>query len=120
MIPGKDYMDSFSPVATDASVRLVIGLSLYIINYLKALCYAINTRRWERKMDCAKESIPKPRWRIPHQDDWTIEMYDVEAAFLDADIGHRQFIYVPEAMIKTGMMEEEESKGLSFELTKSM
>jgi hypothetical protein len=47
-------------------------------------------------------------------------MYDVEAAFLNADIGHRQFIYVPEAMIKTGMMEEEESKGLAFELTKSM
>jgi hypothetical protein len=33
MIPGKDYTDSFSLVATDASVRLVIGLLLsYIIN----------------------------------------------------------------------------------------
>jgi hypothetical protein len=30
---------------------------------------------------------------------------------LNADIGHRQFIYVPKAMIKTGMMEEEEPKG---------
>jgi hypothetical protein len=47
MIPGKDYTDSFSPVATDASVRLVIGLSLYIINRRKALRYTINTRRWE-------------------------------------------------------------------------
>jgi hypothetical protein len=80
----------------------VIGLSLYIINHHKALRYTINTRRWERKTDFAKESIPKPRWRIPDQDDWTIEMYDVEAAFLNADIGHRQFIYVPKAMIKTG------------------
>jgi hypothetical protein len=72
------------------------------------------------KNEFAKESIPKPRWRIPDQDDWTIEMYDVEAALLNADIGHRQFIYVPKAMIKTGTMEEEESKGLAFELTKSM
>jgi hypothetical protein len=45
MIPGKDYTDSFSPVATDVTVRLVIGLSLYIINRRKALRYAINTKR---------------------------------------------------------------------------
>jgi hypothetical protein len=114
MIPGQDYMDSFSPVATYASVRLVIGLSLYIINRRKALRHTINTRKWERKTNFAKESIPIPRWRIMDQDDWTIEMYDVEAAFLNADIGRHQFIYVPEAMIKTGMMEEEESKVLAF------
>jgi hypothetical protein len=28
MIPGKDYTNSFSPVATDASIRFVIGLLL--------------------------------------------------------------------------------------------
>jgi hypothetical protein len=52
--------------------------------------------------------MPRPKWRIPDRDDWTIEMYDVEAAFLNAVIGHRQFIYAPEAIIKTGMTEEEE------------
>jgi hypothetical protein len=59
-------------------------------------------------MNFAKEAIPRPKWRIPDRDNWTITIYDVEAAFLNADIGHRQFIYVPEAMIKSGMMEEEE------------
>jgi hypothetical protein len=86
----------------------VIGLSLYIINRCKALRHTINTSKRERKTNYAKEVIPRPKWRIPDCDDWTIEMYDVEAAFLNADTGHRQFIYVPEAMIKTGMMEEEE------------
>jgi hypothetical protein len=37
-----------------------------------------------------------------------MEMCDVEAAFLNADIGHHQFIHASEAMVKTGMMDEEE------------
>jgi hypothetical protein len=32
MIPGQDYTDSFSPVATDASIRTVFVVSLYIMN----------------------------------------------------------------------------------------
>jgi hypothetical protein len=58
-------------------------------------CERINTKS---KME---DSGPT---RLDHRHVWC------RGCFLNADIGHCQFIYVPEAMIKTGMMEEEESK----------
>ena len=58
--------------------------------------------------------------RIPDCDDWTIEVFDVEAAFLNAEPGHKQHIYVPDAMIKTGMISQEDADECVFELTKSM
>jgi hypothetical protein len=72
-IPGVDYTESFSPVATDASVRTVIGISLYYIGHEKAL-YDIN-------------------------DKWVMEVFDVEAAFLNATMGEEKvYISTPEAM----------------------
>ena len=53
-------------------------------------------------------------------DDWTVEVYDVEAAFLNADAGHKQYIYVPEAMIKTGLMTIEKARKMVYELHKSI
>jgi hypothetical protein len=35
MIPGKDYTDAYSPVATDSSTRIAFGISLYIIVHPK-------------------------------------------------------------------------------------
>jgi len=32
MIPGVNYMESFSPVTLEVGVRCVIGISLYFIN----------------------------------------------------------------------------------------
>jgi hypothetical protein len=59
-------------------------------------------------------------YRVPICWDWTIEMYDVEAAFLNAEPRHKQYIYVPDAMIQTWMMSKEEASETVFELTKSM
>ena len=50
MIPGVDYTESFSPVATDTTIRVGIGVALY--------------RQGEG---------------------WTIELIDIEAAFLNAE-----------------------------------
>jgi hypothetical protein len=47
-------------------------------------------------------------------------MYDVEAAFLNAEPGHKHYIFVPEGMIRTGMMKKEEAAETALELTKSM
>jgi hypothetical protein len=47
-------------------------------------------------------------------------MYDVEAAFLNAEPENKQYIYVPEGMIKTGLISKEEADETVFELTKSM
>jgi hypothetical protein len=54
-IPGVDYTESFSPVATDTSIRLMIGLYLYF----------------------NKHKIDKQ---------WKLEMFDVESAFLIAEL----------------------------------
>jgi hypothetical protein len=73
-IPGVDYTESFSPVATDASARTVIGISLYYIGHEKALT-AINDKR-------------------------VMEVFDVEAAFLNATMGEKKvYITIPEAIV---------------------
>jgi hypothetical protein len=93
MIPGKDYTDSYSSVATDSSTRIAFGISLYIMNRKhreRTLRKKIGEMAWNRKTDHAKLFC-----QIPECDDWTFEMYDVEAAFLNAEPGHKQYIKVP-------------------------
>jgi hypothetical protein len=51
MVPGVDYTESFSPVATDTTVRTSIAMALY-----------------------------------RQKEGWTIEMIDIEAAFLNAEL----------------------------------
>jgi hypothetical protein len=115
MVPGQDYIDSFSPVATDASVRTVFAISLYIMNQAR-LKKRISRLQWERKTKVATNLMH----RVPICWDWTVEMYDVEAAFLNAEPGHKQYIYVPEAMVRVGLMSQEEASRAAFQLTKSM
>jgi hypothetical protein len=76
----------------------------------------ISRLQWERKTKVAKNLM----YRVPISCDWTVEMYDVEAAFLNAEPGHKQYIYVPEAMVRVGMMSKEEASQTVFQLTKSM
>jgi hypothetical protein len=57
MIPGKDYTDSYSPVATDSSTRIAFGISLYIMNRKhreRTLRKKIGEMAWKRKTDHAK------------------------------------------------------------------
>jgi hypothetical protein len=67
MIPGQDYTDSYSPVATDASVRTLFAISLFIMNQSR-LTQRTQRLEWERKTDYVKTR----RWRIPVCWDWTI------------------------------------------------
>jgi hypothetical protein len=54
MVPGKDYVNSYSPVVTGASVRTAFAVSLYIMNHTK-LHNCIEQLKYERKTKVAKE-----------------------------------------------------------------
>jgi hypothetical protein len=60
MVPGKDYVESFSPVATDASVRTVFAISLHIMDQAR-LKQRIRELEFERKTKVAKERM----YRVP-------------------------------------------------------
>ena len=53
-IPGVDYTESFTPVASDTAIRTIIAMFLYYFHTDK-------------------------------KGKWDLEMFDVEAAFLNAD-----------------------------------
>ena len=84
-IPGVDFTESFSPVATDTSIRT--GLILV----------------------CDKQ-----------EEDWTCEVIDVEAAFLEGKIESPTFIEWPDGMVEFGFITEEERELYCIQLTKSM
>ena len=67
MILGVDYTESFSPVTTEVGVRTVIGVSLHYIN----------------------EDV---RNNVKEENRWIQEVYDVEAAFLNAKPGLKMYI----------------------------
>jgi hypothetical protein len=52
--------------------------------------------------------------------DWTCEVFDVEAAFLEADLAHIQYIEWPEGIVELGFLSEEETKTTCIRLNKSM
>ena len=68
-IPGVDYTESFSPVATDTGIRLVIATFL-----------------------------------LNEDDDWILEMFDVEAAFLNAKLSRPIYIEWPAGMVGLGFI----------------
>jgi len=79
MIPGVDYTESFLPVTTETGVQCVIGISLHFIN----------------------EDIIL---NIPVEKRWILEVYDVEAAFLNANPGGGMYIKIPDEMVELGFM----------------
>ena len=94
-IPGVDYTESASPVATDTSIRTVVAISLFMIG--------------------------NEQQQLGSNDKWILEVFDVKAAFLNSEMGQtRMFIKVPNAMVLLGMMSEEEASETAFELKKSM
>jgi hypothetical protein len=86
-VPGVDYTESFSPVATDTTVRAAIATMLY----------------------CEDEG-------------WTIEMIDIEAAFLNADLESDEPVYVewPEGIVELGFITEKEEQKYCIKLNKAM
>ena len=85
-IPGVDYTESFSPVATDTAIRMLLGIFL------------------------AHEK---------HKG-WELEMFDIEAAFLNADIETRMFVNWPAGLEELGFITPEEREKYCIELGKSM
>ncbi|KAI2499176.1 GAG-pre-integrase domain [Fragilaria crotonensis] len=87
MVPGVDYTESFSPVATDTTVRTAIAMALY---------------RQDEK--------------------WTVEMIDIEAAFLNAELESDKPVYAewPEGMVDLGFITEGERQKYCIRLTRAM
>ena len=84
-IPGVDYTESFSPVATATSFRVGLALTLF----------------YEDK-------------------DWTCELVDVEAAFLEGKLKKPVYIELPKGMIELGFISQEEFDNACAELTGGM
>lgn len=91
-IPGVDYTETFAPVATQTAVRLVVVISLYYMGYEQEL--------------------------LKSDDEWVIEMFDVEAAFLNSEPQSTMYIEVPPVMVELGFVSEEEQRNSCYELMK--
>ena len=88
-IPGVDFTESFSPVATDTAIRLLIVIFLHMKKFAK-------------------------------KTKWVLEMFDVEAAFLNAEIDQRMFIEFPQGMEELGFIEPGERDKYCIELNRTM
>jgi hypothetical protein len=87
MVPGVDYTESFSPVATDTTVRIAITIALH-----------------------------------RQEEGWTIEMIDIEAAFLNAELEDDRPVFAewPEGIVELGYITEEELRRYCILLTRPM
>ena len=84
-VPGVDFTESFSPVATQTTIVIVILIAL-----------------WNEKLN------------------WFCEMFDVEAAFLNAELEIPMYLEWPEEMRKLGFINELEEKTKCIKLVRSM
>ena len=82
-IPGVDFTESISPVATDTTIRLLLGMVLY-------------------------------------NETWKCHMFDVEAAFLNAEMENPMYLEWPEGMVELGFINEEDRRKSCIKLVKSM
>ena len=84
-VPGVDFTESFSPVASGTTIVIVLLITL---------------------------------WNEEKQ--WICEMFDVEAAFLNAELEIPMYLEWPEEMQRLGFISEEEEKTKCIKLIKSM
>ena len=84
-IPGVDYTESFSPVATDATIQILL---LYTL------------------------------WK--YTEGWRCEMFDVEAAFLNAELETPMYLKWPEAMYELGCITKHQLDNECIKLVRSM
>ena len=84
-VPGIDYKESFSPVASSTSVRIGIALVLFF-----------------------------------EKDEWTAELVDVEAAFLEGRLKNKVYINLPKGMVELGFMDQSTYDNACAELTGGM
>ena len=84
-IPGIDFTESFSPVASGTTIVIVLLITL-----------------WKNNKE------------------WKCEMFDVEAAFLNAELEIPMYLEWPEEIQKLGFITEEEKKTKCIKLIRSM
>ena len=84
-IPGVDYTESFSPVATESTIQILLVYTLWM--YKKG---------------------------------WRCEMFDVEAAFLNAELETAMYLKWPEAMQELGFITKEQQEKQCIKLIRSM
>ena len=84
-IPGVDYTESFSPVATESTIQILLVYTLWM--YAKG---------------------------------WRCEMFDVEAAFLNAELDTAMYLKWPEAMQELGFISKEQKDKECIKLVRSM
>jgi Reverse transcriptase (RNA-dependent DNA polymerase) len=75
-IPGVDYSESFAPVASDVAIRALVAVSMY----------------YEERVKSFKD------WT--EQEQWTINVIDVETAFLNANLEEEVYIKIPAGLEK--------------------
>ena len=133
MKPGEHFHNSFSPVATDMSIRMLFAMGLAVMNEERSPAWK-TVRHKERRRDNeryvrfvdktgsrGRENLPACFGTKPdNPNPWVLEMFDVQAAFLNADPGVDVYIKVPEAMVRLGMITEEEASRSCFKLLKTM
>jgi Reverse transcriptase (RNA-dependent DNA polymerase) len=88
-IQGEDYSESFAPVASDTSIRVIIAMFLYYHH-------------------------------IDKKSNWDLEMFDVEAALLNADLDKQVLIEWPQGKLDLGFITEEDKVNNCIEMTKAM
>ena len=81
-IPGIDYTESFSPVASKTAIHVMIGIALFF--------------------------------------EWAVEMFDVEAAFLNAKSVNETFIEWPDGSVEIGFVDEQTVQEYCILLVNSM
>jgi len=95
MIPGVDYTESFLPVTTETGVQFVIGISLHFINEDIILNVAAERR-------------------------WILEVYNIEAAFLNANPGGHMYIKIPDEMVELGFIPKKDQELFAILLDQNM
>ena len=139
MIPGVHFQNSFSPVATDAAIRIVIGIALYSMNQERKLWNYHTSRAARRSGNRSTKVVAKMqrnsllgegrkdqymhRLALKRSDPnnaWVMEVFDTVAAFLNADPGTEMYIIVPEAVVALGILTQEEADKLLYKLNKTM
>ena len=138
MRPGEHFHNSFSPVATDMSIRMILAIGLMVMNEERSSEWkrVISKRKMRVEQEVTKQPYKRFRekvgqrgrkplpncfaTRVDNPNPWVLEMFDVEAAFLNADPGVKIFIKVPDVMMQLGMLTTEEGANTCYRLRKTM
>jgi Reverse transcriptase (RNA-dependent DNA polymerase) len=142
MISGVHFQNSFSPVATDAAIHIVIGIALYSMNQEERKLWNYHTLRAAQRSGNRSTKVTakmQRNWllgegrkdqymhrlalkRSNPNNAWVMEVFDTVAAFLNADPGTEMYIILPEAVVAfLGILtQEEEADKLLYKLNKTM